>query len=429
MPAEFNQLGDLLFLQHEDSKGYLHSLGREDNYGQSRLTTLSVKQFEPHRCRTSVFVLRPAQVVGRCALGRCFVEMRSRPDLGAALILASPWQMWNRLSELQTELERRGVDRLSVESDPTFKRLLDECATEAKVNDREFEQVKGRALRYGMVVQLQHAVSHKFLTVSAQPSSSDPDGCLLSLSYEAGKNGWFRIVPRLSQVHSEGQHVREGDPCLIEHCSSGQYVSVGMMYEVVSSNARKTSFKLNRFQIWKESMQNQVLVSGRAVLFNHREANGCMGLVPDALLHKPGEQKEQPVSVLPMVGHASHNSNGAFELERADARDGSVCKWTESFRIRHLSSGRLLACSVSAPGVALHPEEDREARDVEAEFTAANASMRSKGGGGDWGGGKSGQHDRLQPQMGWMEDAMLVTLAEYQPQSSHLRHRSGAAPS
>ena len=53
-----------------------------------------------------------------------------------------------------------------------------------------------------MVVQLQHAVSHKFLTVSAQPSSSDPDGCLLSLSYEAGKNGWFRIVPRLSQVHS-----------------------------------------------------------------------------------------------------------------------------------------------------------------------------------------------------------------------------------
>ena len=67
------------------------------------------------------------------------------------------------------------------------------------------------------------------------------------------------------------------------------------------------------------------------------------------------------VSVIPSMGHAQ-NSNGVFELEREDAREGSVCKWNEHFRIRHVSTGRLLACFAHAPPARSRPVSMQRSR-------------------------------------------------------------------
>ena len=65
----------------------------------------------------------------------------------------------------------------------------------------------GRPLRYGMVVMLQHAASQNYLWVTPQPTVSNADASLVAVGEEVGKAGWFRIMPRLQQVHQEGERV------------------------------------------------------------------------------------------------------------------------------------------------------------------------------------------------------------------------------
>ena len=96
-----------------------------------------------------------------------------------------------------------------------------------------------------------------------------------------------------------------------------------------------------RYLSFKDADRAEVLVSGRAVQINHMEANGCIGITHSV---QQSSQNSKPVSVIPSDTGNAYNSNGAFELERAAAREGSVCKWSESFRIRHVSTGQLLTC-------------------------------------------------------------------------------------
>ena len=55
--------------------------------------------------------------------------------------------------EGMTVAEAAGVDR--------FRKILREREAEKKSNLEEFKQARGRDVRYGMVVQLQHAISQK----------------------------------------------------------------------------------------------------------------------------------------------------------------------------------------------------------------------------------------------------------------------------
>jgi hypothetical protein len=93
------------------------------------------------------------------------------------------------------------VSPRQAESDPSFAELFSQAKREEKVNVREVEQTRGRVLRYGMVVQLQHAVSQGYLYISGTPAKTDMiSGCIVACSKYAGSVGWFRVIPKLQQV-------------------------------------------------------------------------------------------------------------------------------------------------------------------------------------------------------------------------------------
>ena len=88
----------------------------------------------------------------------------------------------------------------------------------------EFEQSTGRDVRYGMVVQMQHDTSHKFIVVTRESAVLNKDGRRVTLDSNAGEAAWFKIMPRL-RVHSEGEKVHVDDPVLLESVDSNLKLS------------------------------------------------------------------------------------------------------------------------------------------------------------------------------------------------------------
>jgi hypothetical protein len=87
-----------------------------------------------------------------------------------------------------------------------------EAQKESKRNETEFEVIKGRELRYGMIITLRHVCSGKFLSVSSLSSEREKDMRKVVLSDEIGDAMYIRVMPQLSLVHAEGERVHESDP-------------------------------------------------------------------------------------------------------------------------------------------------------------------------------------------------------------------------
>ena len=363
MPSEYVELGDHLYLQETTGKGWLHGSGRPDFQRSSGLAPVYVDPYEPRLVRMSIFVIQHQQ-------------------------------NWSHLRTLQLALERAGLTRRQAENDPKYTELFANAQRECNLNERDLEQARGRVVRYGMVVQLLHATSQAFLHVSSTPSETDPlSSCVLATDKEAGSSGWFRVTPKLQQVHREGERVHVGDPCILEQVDSGVLIGLGplsdgrAMYEVLGSLKVNISFKLMRYRGHAEVAGTQAegsmdLFSGSVVHVMHKEAQGCIGI----------ESGTNALSVLESDADskAAKSGNGCIVLERLEAHDGSACKWTEAFRMRHLATGRLLCLhptsgtTVTAPPGTDQPTSsttgvlDRiEAEDMEADDSTADPSADS----------------------------------------------------
>jgi hypothetical protein len=140
---------------------------------------------------------------------------------------------------LQQQLQRAGVSQRQAEGDRQFHTLLENARREELANDKECEQTRGRVLRYGMVVQLQHAASQAYMYVSGTAAlTSSLAGATVACSKHAADASWFRVMPKLQQVHVEGERVHVGDQIVLEHAESGMNLTMGKltdgraMYEV-----------------------------------------------------------------------------------------------------------------------------------------------------------------------------------------------------
>ena len=123
--------------------------------------------------------------------------------------------MRDRLSRADSEREGLSAEEAAQRS-PRYRELLTAREREMETNAQEFKTVQGRELRYGMIVQLQHATSHLFLQVTRQDAHCNTDARRVELDKDGGEAAWVRIMPRL-RVHSEGEKVHVGDPVALEH--------------------------------------------------------------------------------------------------------------------------------------------------------------------------------------------------------------------
>ena len=112
-------------------------------------------------------------------------------------------------------LEKQGIGIEEARANPVNRRLFRDREEEKARNLSEFKTAEGRALRYGMVLQLQHDTSFKYIRVSRlAPLGNRKGGFRVVLDRDAGETAWFRVIPRL-KMHAEGEKVHAGDPVVL----------------------------------------------------------------------------------------------------------------------------------------------------------------------------------------------------------------------
>ena len=149
---------------------------------------------------------------------------KTRSESRDAIFVVHGAANYNAAMKIKAYQAKNGMTMDEVQSDPACRTLLLEKAKEDKLNLEEFEQSTGKPVRYGMVVQLQHDTSHKFIVVTRESAELNKDGRRVMLDGNAGEGAWFKIMPRL-RVHSEGEKIHVDDPVMLESVDSNLRLS------------------------------------------------------------------------------------------------------------------------------------------------------------------------------------------------------------
>ena len=184
---------------------------------------------------------------------------------------------------LKQFLEVQGLTAQEAQREQRCQHFFDSVAREEEVNAHEFDNSKGRELRYGMVIQLKHHLSQRFAQVTTQSAEMNPEGRRVALAEEVSELCWLRIVPRLRRVHSEGERVRVGDPVALELVETSLHLQVATRrplddgrYELTTTAAEAwmaTAFKLGLYRSHAdEARSDAVLHGGMPVRLIHSPA-------------------------------------------------------------------------------------------------------------------------------------------------------------
>ena len=246
-----------------------------------------------------------------------------------SVFLIRPQHDYSVVKKLRQEAEKMGLTMNEVKNDPRFRRRMEQRAREVAMNKQAFQQSTGREVRYGMVVQLQHDTSQKYLRVAKQASEVNKEGRRVVLDRDAGEEAWFRIMPRL-RVHSEGERVHVGDPILLEHVNTALGVRVeGDKNSLPLSDGRRevlatptgTPLKVEQYRSFSDAGRAfHTLLSGQPVRLVHKEADGTLG----SHSHSTAEKK---VYVNTNKQAADLSSNTVWAIEHTTPLDGAICDW------------------------------------------------------------------------------------------------------
>lgn len=259
-----------------------------------------------------------------------------------AVFVVQSQSTWTRLQAYKTLLEQTGLDPLEAQIHPETRDAYLESKAEFELHKQEFERAKGRPVRFGMVVQLLSWSDDKFLSTSRKPVAG---GNMMLLDENAGESSWFRIMPRL-RVHNEGERVRIGDPVILESITNHLRVMVGSNLELLSSDlpaaehGAQMSFRLNQYRSVEDQDAVGDLVAGSACSFYHKEC--------EAYLRFCSAEGQPSPSMTP--GSKEADSHSVWQLQSSDEKDGSTAKWGRTYRLRHASSGKLLAVTEDSRG-------------------------------------------------------------------------------
>ena len=202
---KYVHIGDLITLYEDASDGYLGSGGISET--QIGVRAVSDAHHAQRVATESVFRLRQQQ-------------------------------NYSVTKQMRAFREREGLSAQDAVMDERYKEFLPEREREKVNNLQEFENTRGRVLRYGMIVQLQHVDSHKYACVARQSAVLNPDGRRVCLDRDAGETAWLRVMPRL-RVHSEGEMVHVGDPVTLEHVHTGLLLNVDLRPQSILPDGRR----------------------------------------------------------------------------------------------------------------------------------------------------------------------------------------------
>lgn len=243
---------------------------------------------------------------------------------------------WTQLQNFKMAVERQGLSLEEGKVSPVTLPQYRESLHERERNEAETVRLAGREVRFGMVIQLMHHATHKYLSTSRMATAGRM-GSKLIVDGHAGESSWFRVKPRL-RVHNEGEKVHAGDPVILEELNAGQRLMLDEPHDdgtqfVISvgdlPGGATGSFKMRIYRSFDDDAERELLLAGAACTIFHTEMECFLGA------HWAGS------ALVDLIQGST--SNAVWQILYRDEKDGSACRWDGTFRIRHVATGQFLA--------------------------------------------------------------------------------------
>ncbi|OQR94217.1 Inositol 1,4,5trisphosphate receptor type 2 [Achlya hypogyna] len=228
-----------------------------------------------------------------------------------------------------------------------------QVAAEVEANNALLQHIEasGSAVMYGQPVQLQHVASGKFLTSKAKTLADvDKTSMKVVLETTGSTKAQFTFIPRY-KTRALGSAVMYRDSvCLARakytshylHLSPGAYPR-----DALGRSEVNISYKESVLRVLKYSENvfppHRCLQAGKIYRLFHLECQAYITMSTNPHMAKPPYLRQiLPDSNYMAPGNLSLKS--LFVLERVDAKvGGPVQSFAETYRFRHLATGRYLA--------------------------------------------------------------------------------------
>ena len=242
---------------------------------------------------------------------------------------------------------------------------------ELVANEAELELSYGRTITYGERIQLRHLHSNFFITISEQEAKEH--GCLkVTLNKDGSECSWLEILPS-NKLRQEGEPIQYIDKFIL---SSRIEKSLFFLHMGISTiYNQEMNCELNAsdsFSIWSahkyisytEIKKNPLLVSSGDSFTIFSQTHGgylsvasqnVVDMLPPDLNF--GERPEEIMEVklffpkkdvvekqnnLQIFIEKEKTGRSLWELERIDPFRGGIAQYSESFRIKHVATGKYL---------------------------------------------------------------------------------------
>jgi hypothetical protein len=287
-----------------------------------------------------------------------------------------PRYKYDQQKALNDVLTRLGKDRnslqkyLNVTTNPSddneeeeeqlLQTLLQNEESEKLENASEFQRVAGKDVHYGQTIQLMHAKSSKYVTVTVKEMAELEKDCLrVVLDSDGNEGSWFVVTPRF-KVRSEGEPVHIGDQIVLESKRYNLYLHVSIhnisdesVKIEVNASSETSGWRVIPYCAYVLN-DHLYLKAGDAVRLFHEEAEGYITheKISEEVDFADEDKQSTPHDTIEKVflekssswsAKKRGNSNSVWLVEFANTTRGGVGTFDKLYRFKHIATGKYLA--------------------------------------------------------------------------------------
>lgn len=269
-------------------------------------------------------------------------------DFSQALFRVLPQCMHTVQSELVSLANSKHSEKEDFEL--KFAANEEKLKSELKDNLETYESKKGKPVKFGSIVYLQHVQSHRFLTIwHKQISTVDKDSCKVGLVDFPNDDSYIKLESSYN-FQKESGYIRKVDIVILEvyqenniYCISvsenylKSYSNEEKLREINASLDKRPKWQINLY--FSVNLENKkMIMCSDYVWISHSEGKAIF----------VGSNKDNYSHV---YFHSNlSNSNGLWEIENEDFRTGSFVYSEKNYRIKQLSTGLYLTIEETEKG-------------------------------------------------------------------------------
>jgi hypothetical protein len=267
------------------------------------------------------------------------------------------------LEEYEANATAENEGRNSELGDQMLSTLRRVKRNEAELNASLQIEKAGDPIQFGMVIQLRHINSGKWLTANTGAVAiTERESLECSLSAEVSKRCWFSIMPS-SSLTSEGTKVENYVDLLLGESENG-YLHISTMpvaktSKVVSTSEVSTTFEVNvsmnptvwKFQLYTAHYREpEQLSCGTVVQFYDPMIDGYLRALGRREREEVGDGGRD---CLVLGSQTDNRSSSLWVIERGSMSQGGIVEHGDDLCFRHLASGKYMRLSKPRRGQCL----------------------------------------------------------------------------